>query len=241
MVRGRAVGSGGRPVLGELPAERVYAVAMELLSGLGLATSSGLNAYIPLLVLGLLDRFTPVVDLGPGFDWLSNGWILGILAVLLVIELLADKFPAVDSINDAIQTVVRPTSGGIVFGSAATSEIAGLGAGTLTVTDPEAVAGWQTWVPVITGIVVALVVHLTKSLTRPVANTATAGTAAPVLSTGEDIVAAGLSLLAIFIPILVVLAVIALVIGFFVLRRRFRRGRERRLRSGPGGTAAPEI
>lgn len=214
---------------------------MELLSGLGLATSSGLNAYIPLLVLGLLDRFTPVVDLGPGFDWLSNGWILGILAVLLVIELLADKFPAVDSINDAIQTVVRPTSGGIVFGSAATSEIAGLGAGTLTVTNPEAVAGWQTWVPVITGIVVALVVHLTKSLTRPVANTATAGTAAPVLSTGEDIVAAGLSLLAIFIPILVVLAVIALVIGFFVLRRRFRRGRERRLRSGPGGTAAPEI
>lgn len=214
---------------------------MELLSGLGLATSSGLNAYIPLLVLGLLDRFTPVVDLGPGFDWLSNGWILGILAVLLVIELLADKFPAVDSINDAIQTVVRPTSGGIVFGSAATSEIAGLAAGTLTVTDPEAVAGWQTWVPVITGIVVALVVHLTKSLTRPVANTATAGTAAPVLSTGEDIVAAGLSLLAIFIPILVVLAVIALVIGFFVLRRRFRRGRERRLRSGPGGTAAPEI
>lgn len=192
-------------------------------------------------MLGLLDRFTPVVDLGPGFDWLSNGWILGILAVLLVIELLADKFPAVDSINDAIQTVVRPTSGGIVFGSAATSEIAGLAAGTLTVTDPEAVAGWQTWVPVITGIVVALVVHLTKSLTRPVANTATAGTAAPVLSTGEDIVAAGLSLLAIFIPILVVLAVIALVIGFFVLRRRFRRGRERRLRSGPGGTAAPEI
>ncbi len=206
---------------------------MELLSGLGLATSSGLNAYIPLLVLGLLDRFTPVVELGPSFAWLSNGWILGLLAVLLVIELLADKFPAVDSINDAIQTVVRPTSGGIVFGSAATSEIAGLGAGTLTVTDPGAVAGWQTWVPVVTGIVIALVVHLTKALTRPMANTATAGTAAPVLSTGEDIVSAGLSLIAVFLPLVVVLAVIGLVVVAVVVRRRMRRRRDRWLGGVP--------
>ena len=127
---------------------------------------------------------------------------------------------------------MRPTSGGIVFGSAATSEIAGLGAGTLTVTDPEAATGWQTWVPVVTGIVIALVVHLTKALTRPMANTATAGTAAPVLSTGEDIVSAGLSLIAVFLPLVVVLAVIGLVVVAVVVRRRMRRRRDRRLRSG---------
>ena len=90
---------------------------MELLTGLGLATASGLNAYIPLLALGLLSRFTDLITLPHGWVWLENGWVMAIVAVLLVIEIVADKIPALDSVNDAIQTFVRPTSGGIVFGS----------------------------------------------------------------------------------------------------------------------------
>lgn len=55
---------------------------MDFLTGTGLAASAGLNAYVPLLAVGLLDRFTSVVDLGPGYAWLSNGWVLAIFWVL---------------------------------------------------------------------------------------------------------------------------------------------------------------
>ena len=158
---------------------------MELLTGFGLATAAGLNAYIPLLALGLLSRFTDLVTLPHGWTWLENGWVMAIVAVLLVVEIVADKVPALDSINDAIQTFVRPTAGGIVFGS-------GTAAQTNAVADPGAFAQSGQWIPVAIGVVVALVVSLTKSAVRPAANVATAGMAAPVLSTVEDGISLGL-------------------------------------------------
>lgn len=90
---------------------------MELFTALGLSSASGLNAYIPMLVFGLLARFTSVITLPQAWQWLSDPILLGIVAVLLVIEIVADKVPAVDTINDAIQTVIRPTSGGLMFAS----------------------------------------------------------------------------------------------------------------------------
>ena len=133
---------------------------MELLTGFGLATAAGLNAYIPLFLLGALSRFTDLVTLPPGWAWLENGWVMSIVGVLLMIEIVADKIPALDSINDAIQTFVRPTAGGIVFGS-------GTAAQTPAVADPGAFAQSGQWVPVVMGVITALVVSLTKSAVRP--------------------------------------------------------------------------
>jgi hypothetical protein len=189
---------------------------VELLTGFGLATAAGLNAYIPLLALGLLSRFTDLVTLPHGWAWLENGWVMTIVAALLVIEVVADKIPALDSINDAVQTFVRPTAGGIVFGS-------GTAAQTAAVTDPGAFAHTGQWIPVAIGVVTALVVSLTKSTVRPAANVATAGMAAPVLSTVEDIVSVGLVFAAILIPVLVLVAVVALVWAVMRIVRRRRR------------------
>jgi hypothetical protein len=190
---------------------------VELLTGFGLATAAGLNAYIPLLALGLLSRFTDLVTLPHGWAWLENGWVITIVAALLVVEVVADKIPALDSINDAVQTFVRPTAGGIVFGS-------GTAAQTSAVTDPGAFAHTGQWIPVAIGVVTALVVSLTKSTVRPAANVATAGMAAPVLSTVEDIFSVGLVFAAILIPVLVLVAVVALVwAAMRIVRRRRRR------------------
>lgn len=189
---------------------------MELLTGLGLATAAGLNAYIPLLALGLLSRFTHLITLPHGWAWLENGWVMAIVAVLLLVEIVADKIPALDSINDTIQTFVRPTAGGIVFGS-------GTAAQTPAVTDPGAFAQSGQWIPIVVGVVVALVVSLTKSTVRPAANVATAGVAAPVLSTIEDGVSIALVFLAILIPVLVLVVFVLLVWGFARLWRRRRR------------------
>jgi Domain of unknown function (DUF4126) len=189
---------------------------VELLTGFGLATAAGLNAYIPLLALGLLSRFTDLVTLPHGWAWLENGWVMTIVAVLLVIEVVADKIPALDSVNDAIQTFVRPTAGGIVFGS-------GTAAQTSAVADPGAFAQSGQWIPVVIGVVVALVVSLTKSAVRPAANVATAGMAAPVLSTAEDATSLSLVFVAILIPVLVLVAFVVLVWAAVALLRRRRK------------------
>ena len=185
---------------------------MELLTGFGLATAAGLNAYIPLLALGLLSRFTALVSLPPGWAWLENGWVMAIVAVLLIVEVVADKVPALDSVNDAIQTFVRPTAGGIVFGS-------GTAAQTAAVADPGAFAQSGQWIPVAIGVVTALAVSLTKSTVRPAANVATAGVAAPVLSTVEDVTSVGLVFVAILLPVLVLVVLLALLWGAYRLWR----------------------
>ncbi|HEY6648917.1 MAG TPA: DUF4126 domain-containing protein [Mycobacterium sp.] len=191
---------------------------MELLTGFGLATAAGLNAYIPLLALGLLSRFTDLVTLPHSWAWLENGWVMTIVAVLLVVEIVADKIPALDSVNDVIQTFVRPTAGGIVFGS-------GTAAQTSAVTDPGAFAQSGQWIPVAIGVVTALVVSMTKSTVRPAANVATAGVAAPVLSTIEDVFSVGLVFLAVLVPVLVLVAVVVLIWAVVRIVRRRRQAR----------------
>lgn len=186
------------------------------MTGLGLASAAGLNAYIPLLSMGLLDRYTNLVNLPPGWAWLQNGWVIAIVATLLLIEIVADKIPAIDSVNDTVQTLVRPTSGGIVFGS-------GTAAQTAAITDPGDFARTGQWVPVLIGVVTALAVHLTKTAVRPAANVATAGVAAPVLSTVEDLTSVSLTFIAIVIPALVLIVLVALVWAAVWLLRRRRR------------------
>jgi hypothetical protein len=195
---------------------------LEALTGTGLAASAGLNAYIPLLVMGVLARFTDAINLPSGWQWLSNGWVLAILAMLLAIEVVADKVPVVDHVNDVVQTVVRPTSGGIVFGAGSSSQ-------TATVTDPGSFFGSHQWVPIAAGVLIALCVHGLKAASRPVINATTAGVGAPVASTAEDIGSIVMSLLAILLPILVLLGLVLLVSSsVWAIRRRLQRKRERR-------------
>ncbi|WP_412752657.1 DUF4126 domain-containing protein [Krasilnikovia sp. M28-CT-15] len=198
---------------------------LEALTGTGLAASAGLNAYIPLLTMGLLARFTDVVELPAGWQWLSGGWALVILAVLLAIEVVADKVPVVDHVNDVVQTVVRPAAGGLAFG-------AGAGAQTATVSDPGALGSRQ-WIAIAAGVLIALCVHGVKAASRPVVNATTGGLGAPVVSTVEDVGSAVMSVLAILMPILVLLALVLLAAGgTWVVRRRRRRRRQRRAVEG---------
>jgi len=116
---------------------------------------------------------------------------------------VADKIPAVDHVNDAIQTFVRPAAGGIL--AASTS-----GAGTLS-----------TVALVVIGVLLAGGVHTAKAAARPVINATTGGAGAPVASTAEDVGAVVLTVLAILVPLLTLTLVIVLVIwGLRALRRR---------------------
>ncbi|MET0423843.1 MAG: DUF4126 domain-containing protein [Actinoplanes sp.] len=190
---------------------------LEVLTGSGLAASAGLNAYIPLLVMGLLARYTDVIDLSGGWSWLDNGWCLGLMGLLLAVEVVADKVPIVDHVNDLVQTVIRPTAGGLAFG-----------AGTSTYTVTDASPHSTQWGPVIAGVLIALCVHGVKAASRPVVNATTAGFGAPVASTAEDFSSVALSLLAILAPVLVLVGLLLMIAAaVWVFRRRRRRRQER--------------
>lgn len=189
---------------------------LEVLTGSGLALSAGLNAFIPLLAMGAIGRYTDLVTLPAEWQWLENGWVLIVLAVLLVLEVVADKVPAVDHVNDVIQTLVRPTAGGIVFAAGSSSQ-------TPAITDPgEFFTSAAVW-PFVIGVVLALTTHLAKASGRAVVNLSTAGVGAPVVSTVEDVAAATMTLLAILIPILVVVFLVVLVWLAVVVRSRLAR------------------
>jgi Domain of unknown function (DUF4126) len=199
---------------------------LELLTGTGLAVAAGLNAYIPMLIVGLGARFLDFITLPAGWSWLENEWVLGILGVLLVIEVIADKIPVVDTINDWIQTIVRPAAGGIVFG-------AGSSSATAVVQDPGQFFTSGSWVPVAVGIVLALVVHAGKAFARPAVNAMTLGVGAPVVSTIEDASSVVMSILAILAPVLVILGIGGLVWALVALFRRAARRRRERAAANP--------
>jgi hypothetical protein len=164
---------------------------MELLTGIfsafGLSASAGLNAYIPLLVIGVIAHYTDWITLQKPWDTLSNPWILILLGILLIIEMLADKIPAVNHINDAIQTIIRPAAGAIAF--AASANIA------TNINPVFALA---------CGLLVAGTVHVAKSaVVRPIVTATTGGTANIPVSIAEDVVSTLVSILAIVLPIVV--------------------------------------
>ena len=77
------------------------------LTGMGLSAAAGLNAYIPFLIVALIARFTDLITLPTSFAWIESWWAIGIGSILLIAELVLDKIPAIDTVNDTIQTFIR--------------------------------------------------------------------------------------------------------------------------------------
>ncbi len=191
------------------------------LTGMGLSAAAGLNAYIPFLLVALIAKYSDVITLPQSYAWIESWWAIGIGVLLLLTEVVLDKVPAVDTVNDAVQTFIRPSMGGLVF--AATSAAGEVDRSSWMTSHP--------WVGVALGVVVSGLVHTGKTAARPVINAGTLGFGAPVASTVEDGVAVGLSLVALFLPVLVVvllLALAALLVWLWRAARRRRRRRDRR-------------
>lgn len=186
-----------------------------VLTALGLSVSAGLNAYLPLLAVGLLTKYTDVFQLPNGWSWLNQDWVLILFGLLALAEFVADKVPAIDTFNDIIQTVVRPSSGGVVFA-------VGIGSHTTPITNWDAFIHSQAFPSIVVGVVIALIPHLMKMLIRPVLNATTAGLATPLVSFGEDVISVALIALSIFLPILVPVAVVILIIIAIRVIKRLR-------------------
>ncbi len=182
---------------------------MDILAAFGLSASAGLNAYIPLLVVSLLARFTNLINLSEPWQALESWWIIGLLVVLSLVEFFADKFPAVNHVNDIIQTFIRPTAGAILFAASAN-----------VITEIHPV------ISIAAGLLVAGTVHAIKSVViRPAVTATTAGAANVPVSMLEDAVSTILSVLSIVLPIVmgIILLTLAVLLIWWLVRRRAKK------------------
>jgi hypothetical protein len=187
----------GEVVLSEFVPSLALAIA--------LAACAGLRAWLPLLLTGLLARFE-YLDLGASFQFLKSDRALVLFGVATLIELLGDKFPAVDHALDAIGTLLRPAAGVLLAASVMWQ-----------VQDPLVALG----LGLIVGAPAAVVPHAAKSALRAVSTTLTAGIANPLLSLLEDVIAIGIFVLAVLLPLLA--ALLVLLAAGLVARRLLRR------------------
>jgi len=176
-----------------------------IFTAFGLSASAGLNAYIPLLVIGVIAHYTDAIKLNPPYDTLANPYILILIGILLIIEMIADKVPLANHINDLIHTFVRPVAGAIAFAASA-----------------NVITGIHPLLALACGLLVAGSVHVVKSAAIRPAVTATTGGAANVpVSAAEDITSTVVSLLSILVPIaIVVLVILAIVFLMWWWARR---------------------
>jgi hypothetical protein len=165
-------------------------------SAFGLSSAAGLNAYLPLLIVALTARFTNLIQLNEPWDVLTSWWAIGALVVLLLIEMTVDKIPAADTLNDVINTLIRPVAGAILF--AANSGVVG---------------ELHPALALICGLVVAGGVHAVKATARPAVTATTCGTGNWLVSIAEDVVSFVTSVLAILVPIALVFLIVLFILS----------------------------
>ncbi len=175
--------------------------ALGLFTAFGLSASAGLNAYIPLLVIALIARFSNVIHLNQPWDGLTSWWIIGLLVILNLVEFFADKVPAINHVNDIIQTIVRPIAGAIAFAA---------GSGVFSEVHPVFALGC--------GLLIAGGVHAVKSaIVRPAVTATTGGAGNVPVSIAEDVTSTLVSILAVIVPVFIA-ALIILVTSWIVYK-----------------------
>ena len=180
---------------------------------MGFSFAAGINLYATVAILGLAQRFEWVA-LPEQFRVFDNNIVIGAALVLYVVEFVADKIPWLDSLWDAIHTLIRPVGGALIA-------VAALGHASPTVEGLVALLGGT----------LAAGTHFTKAGTRAVANTSPEPFSNWALSLAEDAFVIGLSTLALKAPLVAGVVVIAgvLLIATFAtwivrgVRRRWRR------------------
>lgn len=183
---------------------------------LGSAWLSGISLYATVATLGLLQRFG-LVHLPGELGVLGNWWVIGVAAGMYVVEFIADKIPAVDSVWDAIHTFIRIPAGA-VMASAAFSHA-----------DPPVRI-----IALLVGGGVALSSHGTKAAVRATANLSPEPFSNIILSLAEDAVAVGSSFLIAWFPVVMLGIVILFLVVFFWLTPKIVRAMKRRF-----GVATP--
>jgi hypothetical protein len=177
---------------------------------MGFSFAAGINLYATVAILGLTQRFG-WVDLPGQFRVFDNDIVIGAAIVLYAVEFVADKVPWLDSLWDAVHTLIRPVGGALIA-------VAAMGQASPTVEGLVALMGGS----------LAAGSHFTKAGTRAAANTSPEPFSNWALSLAEDAFVIGLSTLALKFPLIAAAVVIAGVIVILMFATWIVRGIRRR-------------
>lgn len=185
-----------------------YRVRVDMVLGylatLAVATAAGLNAYLPLLLVGILSRSTDLLELSSPWDRLEEPWVLAVIGAIALLDFVGDKVPPIDHALHLVGVAVAPVAGG-------TAALATAGAVDV---DPGIAA--------LVGVVAALATHAGRSAARPVSTVASAGAANPLVSLAEDGTSGLLTVLAFAAPVLAFLLVVLIAVAIVWGVRRWR-------------------
>jgi hypothetical protein len=196
----------------------IAAVTGSVLAAFGLSGAAGLNAWIPLLATGILQR-AGAIHLDDPYDVLGEDTALAVMGVCFVLDFIGDKIPAIDHVLHLIGTVVAPVSGAVVFAG-----------------QTEATADVALVASLVAGALVAEGIHTGRASIRPVSTASTGGAGNPLLSAAEDVVSLLLTAVAFIAPFVAFLAVVGVLVAMaFSWRAVWRRLRRARASRAPAG------
>jgi uncharacterized membrane protein len=176
---------------------------IQIALGVSLAACAGLRAFLPLLVMSILARFN-YIAVGETFSWIGSTPTLVIFSAATIIEILGDKFPAVDHLLDTFGTFAKPIAGTILFSTV--------------------VVKFDPVLAVVLGIMVggtvSEVVHIEKSGLRVSSSLISGGAGNPVISVIEDIIAVVGIIISFLAPIIMVALVL---LGIYLMYRFYKK------------------
>ncbi len=179
-------------------------ILLSIAMGIALAAAAGFRAFVPLLAAGLAIHFG-WVEPARGFDWLGEPVVLVALGVATVAEVAAYYLPGVDHVLDLLGAPVAVAAGIL----AAAGVIVGL---------PD----WLRWLTAIgAGGAVATAGHALNAVGRAKTGAVSGGVGNPAYSTAELASSILISALAVVLPVIAVIVLVAL--GAWMLQRRRRR------------------
>ena len=168
-------------------------VELQIVSGVMLAAVCGLRAFLPLLAVGIAARLG-ALHLNAEFAWIESWPAIVSFGAAALLEMAADKIPAVDHALDLLGGLVRPMAGALVV----------LG---LLPDLPKLV----TTLIAVGSASGAFGVQALKAKTRWVSSATTLGHANPVLSGAEDLASFILTVAAILAPLIAFLLLVPLI------------------------------
>ena len=177
-----------------------------------LTTTAGLRGFLTLFAASVAAHYHWIHPSG-SFAWLGSDTTTVVLGVFALLEIVADKIPAVDHALHAVSFAVRPLAGAILVG------------GTIHTDNPGTLYSLMAL-----GALNTLVVHSSSAAARAASTVGTFGAANAPISVGEDATAIGGIILAFLHPYIAaalaaVFVLVLLVLAFFWLRALRRRSR----------------
>jgi len=164
-----------------------------------LTTTAGLRGFLTLFAAAVAAHYH-VIHPSPAFMWLGADGTVLVLGLFALLEMVADKMPAVYHALHAISFAVRPVAAAILVG------------GTVNTSSPGELAGLMA-----AGALNALVVHTSSATARAASSVATFGLANPAISIVEDVMAIASLVVTFAFPILAAILAFLLVVTLIAL------------------------